>query len=86
MLSSTKDEGISENPCPVSVLAHGFSTGCMDSRGSFRHVLADLRPLRGPATRPALPLWGPARVAVSGTSMERPDSTCHPGLLENFLP
>ena len=76
-------EGISENPCPVSVLAHDLSTGCMGSRGSSRHVLSDLRPM-GRVNYPAgrlSPLWGPARVAVSGTSMEHPDSTCHPGLL-----
>ena len=43
---------IYENPCPVSVLGHGLSTGCMHSRGSFRHVLIDLRPM-GRVTYPA---------------------------------
>ena len=38
-------EGISENPCPISVLGHGLSTECMHSLGPFRHALSDLRPM-----------------------------------------
>ena len=40
-------------------------------------------PWGGSSTRPASPWWGPARVVVRGASVERPDSTCHPGLVEN---
>ena len=43
-------------------------------------------PLGGSPTRPASPLWGPSRVVVSRTPMERPDSTCHPDLVENCHP
>ena len=84
-LDGKDSEGISGNSC---LPCQCFGSWSLDRVYAFAWLFP-ARSLRPPTHgKGGLPcrsnhLWGPARVAVSGTSMERPDSTCHPGLVGN---
>ena len=71
-------DGISESSCPVSVLAHE----CVCTRVVIPGMFSPTSdPWAGSATRPTWSLWGLTRVAVTVSSMERPDRPCHPGFV-----
>ena len=77
---------ISEKSCPVSILVHLLPTGPIYLQVFSGTCYLTSHPQGGLATRPASPLWTPAREAACSGLRENwnaPKNTWHPGFVEN---